>query len=68
MGIPVMSAIATARVHALGAATAGHVMAGISTALAVNAALAAAAAIVLAATRGRAAATSPAYSGSATAG
>lgn len=71
MGIPVMSAIATARVHALGAATAGHVLAGISTALAVNAALAAAGAIVLAATRGRAAATSPAPpadSGSATAG
>jgi EmrB/QacA subfamily drug resistance transporter len=54
MGIPVMSAIATARVHGLGAPTAGHVLAGISTALAVNAAVAAATAIVLAATRGRA--------------
>lgn len=53
VGIPVMSAIATARVHALGAATAGNVLDGISTALAVNAVLAAVAAIVLAATPGR---------------
>jgi MFS family permease len=53
VGIPVMSAIATARVHALGAATAGNLLDGISTALAVNAALAAVAAIVLAASRGR---------------
>jgi hypothetical protein len=53
VSIPVMSAIATARVHALGAATAGNVLDGISTALAVNAALAAVAAIALAASRGR---------------
>jgi hypothetical protein len=53
IGIPVMSAIVTARVHALGAATAGNVLDGISTALAVNAALAAITAILLAASPGR---------------
>lgn len=53
MGIPVMSAIATARIHALGAATAGNVLHGVSTALAVNAAACAATAVVLAASSGR---------------
>lgn len=40
MGIPVMSAIATARVHALGGETPHTVLQGVSTALAVNAAVA----------------------------
>jgi hypothetical protein len=39
MGIPIMSAIATARIHSLGAQTPGTVLSGVTTALTVNAAL-----------------------------
>jgi len=39
MGIPVMSAIASARIHTLGAPSAAHVLSGVTLAIAVNAAL-----------------------------
>jgi Arabinose efflux permease len=39
MGIPVMSAIATARIHSLGAETPATVLSGVTTAIAVNAGL-----------------------------
>jgi EmrB/QacA subfamily drug resistance transporter len=39
MGIPVMSAIATGTMNSLGGQTTGHVLAGVTTAIAVNAAL-----------------------------
>lgn len=48
MGIPVMSAIATARIHALGDQTAHTVLSGVGTAVAVNAAVCVAAAVLLA--------------------
>jgi len=48
MGIPVMSAIATARVHALGGETPQTVLSGVSTALTVNATVCVAAAVLLA--------------------
>ncbi len=48
MGIPVMSAIATARVHALGGETPQTVLSGVSTALTVNAMVCVAAAVLLA--------------------
>jgi EmrB/QacA subfamily drug resistance transporter len=48
MGIPIMSAIATARVHALGGGTAHAVLSGVSAALTVNAALCVAAAVLIA--------------------
>jgi EmrB/QacA subfamily drug resistance transporter len=49
MGIPIMSAIATARINALGGETAHTVLSGVSTALLVNAGLCAASALLLAA-------------------
>jgi predicted MFS family arabinose efflux permease len=49
MGIPIMSAIATARINALGGETAHTLLSGVSTALLVNAALCAASALLLAA-------------------
>ncbi|GAA2730359.1 MFS transporter [Actinocorallia aurantiaca] len=48
MGIPVMSAIATARIHALGDQAAHTVLSGVSTAVAVNTAVCVAAAVLLA--------------------
>jgi EmrB/QacA subfamily drug resistance transporter len=48
MGIPIMSAIATARIHALGGPTAHTVLRGVSSALIVNAAACVAAAVLLA--------------------
>jgi EmrB/QacA subfamily drug resistance transporter len=48
LGIPVMSAVATARIHALGATSSESVLSGVSTAIIVNAALCLAAAVVLA--------------------
>ena len=48
MGIPVMSAIAAARVHALGAETHHTVLRGVSTALTVNVVLCLVTALVLA--------------------
>jgi EmrB/QacA subfamily drug resistance transporter len=48
MGIPLMSAIATARVHALGSGGPDSVLSGVSLALTVNAALCAAAALLCA--------------------
>ena len=47
MGIPIMSAIATARIHTLGDQTAHTVLGGISVALTVNAAVCVVAAILL---------------------
>jgi EmrB/QacA subfamily drug resistance transporter len=49
LGIPVMSAIATARVGALGGVTPSHVLSGVSTALTVNAAICVLAAVLVAA-------------------
>ncbi len=48
MGIPVMSAIATARIHAPGDPTAHTVLSGVATAVAVNTAVCVAAAVLLA--------------------
>jgi len=47
MGIPIMSAIATAGVHALGDETPQAVLSGVSTALAVNATMCVAVALVV---------------------
>lgn len=47
MGIPIMSAIATARIHALGVANATHVLSGVRVAIAVNAGLCLATAALL---------------------
>ncbi|HEX5116557.1 MAG TPA: MFS transporter [Pseudonocardiaceae bacterium] len=49
VGIPIMSAIATARVHALGGENAHTVLSGVSTAIVVNAALCVVSALALAA-------------------
>jgi predicted MFS family arabinose efflux permease len=46
LGIPVMSAIATARLSHLGAATPGHVLSAVSLAIGINAAVALATAVV----------------------
>ncbi|GII31879.1 MFS transporter [Planotetraspora mira] len=48
MGIPIMSAVATARIHALGGQTAHTVLRGISTALILNTAVCVVAAVLLA--------------------
>jgi hypothetical protein len=48
MGIPIMSAIATARIDALGGETPHTVLSAVSTALLVNAALCVASALLLA--------------------
>lgn len=48
LGIPVMSTIATARIDALGGATPGHVLGGVTLAIGVNAAIAAATAVLAA--------------------
>ncbi|GAA1282059.1 MFS transporter [Planotetraspora silvatica] len=48
MGIPIMSAVATARIHALGGPTAHTVLSGISTALILNTAVCVVAAVLLA--------------------
>jgi hypothetical protein len=48
MGIPVMSAIATTQVHALGGETSPHVLHGVSTALTVNVAVTLGLALLLA--------------------
>jgi len=47
MGIPVMSAIASARIHALGGPRPSTVLSGVSTALTVNAAMCVAAALLI---------------------
>ena len=47
MGIPIMSAIATAHIHSAGAQTAGAVLSGVRTAITVNAALCVASALAI---------------------